>query len=196
MWLVTLPLMICTPSVLNLWLGDNVPPFTVIFTRLILLTALIDILGAAISTPIYATGNIKEYQIKVSGIILCIIPITWLSYKIGLPPQAGMYASLFLSIFAQYYRVRIWCTLVNENIKSYMTRIALPALLIIAISSVLSWGAGILMGSSFLGVIGITLTSIIINCILFYYIGLNSKERETLNKTIKQKINNRKNKIK
>ena len=77
-----------------------------------------------------------------------------------------------------------------------MTRIALPALLIIAISSVLSWGAGILMGSSFLGVIGITLTSIIINCILFYYIGLNSKERETLNKTIKQKINNRKNKIK
>ncbi len=196
MWLVTLPLMICTPSVLNLWLGDNVPPFTVIFTRLILLTALIDILGAAISTPIYATGNIKEYQIKVSGIILCIIPITWLSYKIGLPPQAGMYVSLFLSIFAQYYRVRIWCTLVNENIKSYMTRIALPALLIIAISSVLSWGAGILMGSSFLGVIGITLTSIIINCILFYYIGLNSKERETLNKTIKQKINNRKNKIK
>ena len=59
LWCLSLPIIIETPMIMNLWLGDNVPEYTVAFTRIILLTALLSAYANPTSAIAYATGHIK-----------------------------------------------------------------------------------------------------------------------------------------
>lgn len=186
MWLITLPILITTPEVLKIWLGNNIPEYTVIFVRIILFSGIIDGLGSAISTPIYATGKIKKYQISVSLIILMIIPISYIAFKLGYPPQSSMYISLVLSIIAQAQRVRIWCQLVDENPFNYIKQITLPSVYIIVISTLLSISVSQIFTPSFISIVIISLLTLFINVILIYLIGLNSQEKTYVMDSIKK----------
>ena len=65
LFFITLPLLIETDFVLQLWLKD-VPEYTILFCRLILINSLIESLSGPLITAAYATGHIKKLQIIVS----------------------------------------------------------------------------------------------------------------------------------
>lgn len=187
-WIITLPLIICAPEILKLWLGDNVPPYASLFVIIISLIGIVDSLGAAISTPIYATGNIKRYQIEVSSITLLILPIAWWLYRAGYPPESAFYALIVVSILAQMSRVRIWCRLINESTLKYLKSIALPSLSIIALSTCLTWVISDCMNTGILKIITTIIVSLIINAFAIFTIGLNNREKEKIITIARQRI--------
>ena len=72
---MALPLCINIDYILHLWLV-NVPNYSSIFIILIMIDSLVgNIFGVPFMTSLSATGNIRNYQIVVSCIILCILPI-------------------------------------------------------------------------------------------------------------------------
>lgn len=73
-----LPLAIEANFVLSLWLGD-VPEYTVVFVRLVIVIMLIDSLSGSLITAAQATGRIKLYQTLVGGLLLFIVPISYIS---------------------------------------------------------------------------------------------------------------------
>ena len=80
-----LPILLETDFILKLWLGD-LPPYTVLFCRLIITNAVIDSLMTGISSLILATGKVKIFMI-VGGIISLIsLPIAYILFKTGYPP--------------------------------------------------------------------------------------------------------------
>lgn len=79
------PVLVEMPYILNLWL-KNVPEYTVIFCRLLLLRNLIEQLTIPLTTSIKAVGEIKEFQI--SSTVLNIVPLflAFIFFKWGYPP--------------------------------------------------------------------------------------------------------------
>lgn len=78
LWALSLPIIMETPAILKIWLGENVPEYTVVFTKLILLISLVGVYANPTSCIAYATGKIKNFTIWVSTINLMIIPIGYI----------------------------------------------------------------------------------------------------------------------
>lgn len=103
-FLLSLPILIETPFVLKLWL-KNLPENTVLFTRLVIIIAIIDSISYPLQTSISATGRIKYFQIVTGGLLLMNLPIAWLLLHWGYPPESTMYIAMAISIIAQVTRV-------------------------------------------------------------------------------------------
>ncbi|KMQ49689.1 hypothetical protein CHISP_3407 [Chitinispirillum alkaliphilum] len=66
----------------------------VLFTRLIIVIALIDSLSYPIMTAAQATGKIRNHQLVVGGVLLFNLPISYYFLSLGYPPQAALYVTI------------------------------------------------------------------------------------------------------
>lgn len=81
---VAIPLMFNAGILLTLWL-KSIPSGTVVFARLIIIFTIIECISKPLICAKNASGNLRNYQIVVGGILLLTLPITYLFLKIGLP---------------------------------------------------------------------------------------------------------------
>jgi O-antigen/teichoic acid export membrane protein len=80
--LMAIPCMLEADYILNLWLG-MVPPYTVIFLRVIIFSCLLRIITSVFGIAIHATGNIKIISF-INGTLILINPfIVWVFFKFG-----------------------------------------------------------------------------------------------------------------
>ena len=180
MWCLALPLIIETPFILKLWLGNNVPNYSIVFTRLVILTALVGTYANPTSCIAYATGNIKKFTIWVSGLNLLIVPVAFVAFKLGYPPQTAMLVSLIISVVVQIMRIIILKTLVTFSIKSYLKSVVFPTI-IVALTSylIMSAIANTLSSTSILHLLscGIAVISVLV---LSFILGMNDIERNII----------------
>lgn len=106
LYLLVLPLLYRIEYIMKLWL-DNVPEYTVIFCKLILVNALIDAVSGPLSTSAQATGKIKLYQFVVGFVLLLNLPIAYLVLYWGGSPQSTVYVSIVISIVLIFLRLLI-----------------------------------------------------------------------------------------
>ena len=99
LFILSLPILLETELILKIWL-KNVPEHTIIFTRLAIINVLIDSISGPLMTAAQATGNIKKYQAIVGGLLLLILPISYLFLIMGYPPEITLYISISISIIA------------------------------------------------------------------------------------------------
>lgn len=125
--LLSLPVLNNTELMLSLWLG-NVPEGTVIFTKLIICTILIDSLSPSLMTAAQATGRIKLYQFVVGGILLLNVPVSYLILKMGGAPHTVFYVAIGLSIIALLARVYLISFLIKMQKRKYIIDSIIPVL--------------------------------------------------------------------
>ena len=94
---MSLPILLFLPDILGLWLGDY-PEHTTSFCKYIIITFLILQLYPGINRLIYASGEIKAYQIAISMTLISILPIGFILFVFGYPPE-----TIFIILaFAQF----------------------------------------------------------------------------------------------
>ena len=76
LYMLSVPLMLNMDYILHLWLGSDVPEYTVILSNLVIITVLINCLHTPIVQVIHATGKIKSFQIGTSMIICACLLYT------------------------------------------------------------------------------------------------------------------------
>ena len=76
--ILCLPVFLEAPAILGLWLVE-VPDHTVNFIRLLILIMMAQSLHNPVSMIKSATGQIKAYQLIIGGILLLIIPISYVA---------------------------------------------------------------------------------------------------------------------
>lgn len=81
---VGIPVLFNVGPLLVLWL-KKIPDGTLPFARLIIVFSLIESLSSPLICAKNATGEIRNYQIVVGGILLLTLPITYLFLKLGFP---------------------------------------------------------------------------------------------------------------
>ncbi|MFV0264609.1 MAG: hypothetical protein ACK5JN_19640 [Kluyvera sp.] len=187
LFVISSPILICTDSLLKIWLGD-IPLYTVECVRFIIVVALIDSFSQSIITGIQATGRIKKYQVVVSFFILLNLPITFILFKMGYSVLAMFIPFTITAVINLVLRVLFISSYSTFNYRSYIKKVISPC----ACSSVIA----ILLGYLTTKYIGpdslvITLTNCILiamlNVIVFYSIVVSKKEKKWLKELLIKK---------
>ena len=95
LFVISIPLIFNVDTVLQLWQGD-VPEYTNIFTVLILVYSLINILTNPVWTLALAVGKLRKYICVGSGVFLLIFPVSYLLLKMGAPPYSVVYVMIVI----------------------------------------------------------------------------------------------------
>ncbi len=186
--LMAIPICIEIDFVLRVWLGDVVPEHTSSFVILIILTNFINNLNAPLSNVVYATGRMKVYEIVFSVINLLIIPVSIIALESGLAPESVFVVYFIMTIFVQAGCLWALNKIISINIREYTAQLIAPLLLCSILCFPLPFLLSRVMEAGWLRFMIVTIVSSITSSFLFYWIVLNSTERELVVGFIKSRL--------
>lgn len=191
MMCIAYPLIMNLDYVLHLWL-DSYPAYTRDICMFIMLGALLETISGPLWVTIFATGNIKIYQIVISLILLLNLPLSYIAGNLGIPPQGMYIIRIVLFIVALVTRVCFLSKYINLNSKVFVKSVVLPlsliALLLTAVYVItISYN---LFATSFIQLVYQSILNVIIVLLFSYYIGLNQSEREFVTSKVKSYLKN------
>lgn len=176
--MLIIPVAFSISYILDLWLGSY-PSETRIFTICVMIMQTINCLHAPISTVMVATGKIKKIKI-VSFIIICsVIPLSVLLFSFGFSVYTIYYLLLVLSAINVWASVKILCqTFPTINPAEYFKDIFIPLLIYTVTVVFIPVVIYLLLGE--------TLLSTILQCIITLFSALTSGYVIVLNQREKQ----------
>lgn len=188
MFIMTIPIVTAAPMILRLWLNE-VPDNTVIFVRLMLLTSLIYTLSNPLIILAQATGKIRKYQLVAGGVLLTIVPISYLCLKFGAPAWSVflVHACIeFVDIFVRAYLLR---GMMNFSIIRYVKNVIIQVILVTLIASIVPCIIVVVLDTNKI-LYGLTacFVSLFYAFIVVYFWGITSVEKQYIKKQIVKKI--------
>lgn len=136
LFFLSLPIMLETNYILTLWLGV-VPENTVIFTRIIIAISLIYTTANPCIIANQATGKVKVYQAVVGGLLLLILPISYIVLKMGAPAYSVFIVHFCVESVAQFARMYMLRNMIDLPVVLYLRNIYLPILGAVVLSVIL-----------------------------------------------------------
>ena len=100
---IATPFLMETHYFISLWLG-NVPDYSVLFSRLIIIDIVIGSFNMGIAEYIFAGGRIKTYQLVVNSFLFFSIVIGYIILKMGFPAYALLIVYIVFSFLALLVR--------------------------------------------------------------------------------------------
>lgn len=185
--LISMPIVIETPYIVNLWLGQ-LPDYVVPFTRLIVVISAIDAMATPLMTAAHATGHIRLYQSSVGTMTILNLPISYIFLKLGGQPLTVFYISLCISIFCLFMRLWIVQRQMDFPVKRYIIQVFGSCVMICMIATVVPLTAHILLSENFLNVVAVCLLCIVSTAMTVYGLGLTKHERSIVAGIIRKKI--------
>lgn len=133
---MTLPIALEANFVLNLWLGI-VPENTVFFVQLMLLIALLNPLSSPCTVANQASGKVKIYQIVVGGILLLILPVSYIVLKLGGSAYSVFIVHFIIEVIAIIARMFILRSQIHLPVRGYISNIYIPIVIVTLTSALL-----------------------------------------------------------
>lgn len=184
MLILIVPLFCETESLFSIWL-KRVPNYSILFTRLVLISALLEVFSFPLVSAIQASGNIKFYQITVSVIYLCNVPLSFCLLKNNFPPESTMYVNIGLVIFSFIPRLYICKKIVNFPIMRFVQDVLVKVLLCTVVNGALLY----LLKENIHAKLFVLLSfEIMISVLIVLFIGISKKERLRFLMFIRSKI--------
>lgn len=173
--LSSFPVLLETDYILNIWL-DEVPQYTAIFIKLMIIDALIGSLNSGVPDAVFASGKIKWYQIIINTLFLFSIPISFYLLKYNANPLIIFNVFIFISIVAVFIRQFLLHYIVHFNIKTLILHSYIPCISVTLL----------LIPSFFLKyLISNPLSNIIFSflylILCIYFVGMNKNEKKYFN---------------
>lgn len=176
LFVISLPVMIEAPYILSLWLKE-VPEHTVAFMRIILTTTIIDSMARPLMQAAAATGNVRRYQSVVGGILLMIVPFSYIALKAGAAPESVFIVHLLVCILAFIVRLYIIRPMIYLGVWSFIKDTVVKAVWVILLSIPVPLMMHFYLEENFLNVLLICVLSVVIAILFSYLVGLNKNER-------------------
>lgn len=189
LFIIALPVMMEADFILKLWLVE-VPPMASLFTRIILIEALLSALGNPMITSLMATGDIKWYQIVVGSSLLFIVPIAYIFLKVGFPIETALIVSALFIFLGDVLRVVFCKKQIGLSLRLYGLKVVLPITIVTILSVILPGIIHYNMSEGWTRLILSTVVSCLIVVILIYTIGLTATERKFIITGIVSRIKN------
>ena len=192
MLLLIIPLCYEADIILRLWLGI-VPDYAVLFVRLTLVEATINVVNETIVKGLHAAGNLKRYMLIVGFVELSIFPITYVAFKLNAPVEVAYIISISIYVVLMFLRVALIKGQISMNYRDYAKEVFYK-LFLVTITSLMSPSVILyLMEPSLLRFVILLVVSTINTSFAVYYLGLTAIERDKLTSMLKNKLNFKKN---
>ena len=126
-----LPVILETDFFISLWLVD-VPDYTIIFTRLILIMSIVDNLSSSIIILLLAVGKLKTYQLIVGGLQLLNFPVAYILLHLGFEPQSTIISVIIISLICLFARLILLKIYIDFPIADFISVIVRTSAIIIS----------------------------------------------------------------
>ncbi len=188
-WGMSLPLLVYTPELLGIWLTE-VPDYAVIFTRLVLLQALVDSMSFPLMCMAQATGKIAVYQLIVGGVLMLNLPLSWCGVQLYNTPEVCFIVAIGVAGAALIARLVILRRIAGFSLRTYFRECLMRCALICMGALILYFpifsGAGLEHGRHLTNVWSYIYVVLVIA--LSYCFGVNEEERKKLHLWIRKKF--------
>lgn len=185
--LLSLPLLFEMPFILNIWLKE-VPEYTVLFSRLVILIAIIDSTAYPLQTAITATGRIKKFQIVTGGLLIMNLPLSWFFLKLGFPPEVTMYVAMGIAVIAQVSRIVFSNKQVGMSLRSYYSYVLISMVKVCLPTVMLGVFIHLIFSGTTLGAFISMALIVFVSLIIIVIVGMTTNERLMLKNVIIKKI--------
>lgn len=179
LYVLSLPLILVSDALLKLWLVE-VPEYTSVFFKLIMITTMYDSITNPFAKAVQATGKIKYYSIFGAGILLFIVPIAYIVLRNGGAPYSVFIVHIVLGFVALIQRIVMAKNILNVTFAKIWKDLARPILNVVILS--LSIGLYILRYSNhtFMGVFLTCFIIFIFTLLCIYLCGIDQQEKKVI----------------
>lgn len=175
MLVVAVPVIVCAPGLLRLWLVD-VPELAVLFVRWTMLYLLLDSLSKMLIHSILSKGDIKWYEIWVGGTKLLAIPLTYcflLGYEVAI---VGVWVNILLEFACLIERLYFNSKLLSFDWRMFLRAVLVPCALALGGSLGMAvWLAQFFAGGRMLFPLLVMTTCV--TCVCVWFLGVERGER-------------------
>lgn len=187
LFIVVLPLMVCTEQILDIWLGE-VGEYMVAFVKLSLIYATILTISYPITAVVQAGGYVKLYHTLVDGFSILALPIVYLLFRLGFDANWAYIISILIFAIAHILRLYVLKRVFREfNVKIYVFRFLIPAISIFLVLYFSLVYMGRLIENSFLYTFGFCVICSVLALVMCLFIMLSSSEREMIINIVRKK---------
>lgn len=176
LFFISLPVLLETDFLLTLWL-KTVPDNAVIFTQIMICISLIYTTANPCVIANQATGKVKVYQMVVGGILLTILPISYIVLNLGAPAYSVFIVHFCVESVAQFSRMYMLRKLIHLPIKQYLQNIYFPIMATVVVSIILPILVHIQLENGWLRFIAVGCTCVVSVGLSAFFIGFTKHER-------------------
>ena len=176
LFFLSLPVLMETNFILTLWL-KTVPDDAVIFTQIMICISLIYTTANPCIIANQATGKVKIYQMVVGGILLLILPISYVVLKLGAPAYSVFIVHFWIESLAQFSRMYMLRKLIHLPLWQYMKNIYIPIVSTVAIAIILPLVVRMQVAEGWLRFLAVGFTCVLSVGASSYFIGFTKQER-------------------
>ena len=176
LFFLSLPVLMETNFILTLWL-KTVPDDAVIFTQIMICISLIYTTANPCIIANQATGKVKIYQMVVGGILLLILPISYVVLKLGAPAYSVFIVHFCIESLAQFSRMYMLRKLIHLPLWQYMKNIYIPIVSTVVIAIILPLGVRMQVAEGWLRFLAVGFTCVLSVGASSYFIGFTKQER-------------------
>lgn len=178
LFLISLPLILGIDLVLELWLVE-VPEYTNIFVRLILINSVLSNITMPSQIALYSTGNVTKLNIYTGTVNIMGVVITYVIWKIiNTEPYVIVYIQIFFTLIVQIINVYLQKAQLDIPILFFFRKVLKPILLVTFTSSLLPiiiyLNIDENIGSFFL----VSAISVVISLLSIYVFGIDKEMKE------------------
>ena len=171
----SIPVVVETPFVLDLWLGQ-IPVWAVLFVRLQLLRCLLEQLTSTLNKALEAVGKIKEYNIAVFALNIMPIFVLSIAYSLGMKPYTHyVVAIVFMVLLVGFVKIFFCIRYCNLDFVQYSKVVLWPCLICVALPIAVGFLLKYLLGTALLPVL-LTIFIVITLTVLTAYFTLSGLE--------------------
>lgn len=126
LWLLVGPLLFEMNFCLSFWLRQ-MPPGTVVFSKILLIVLLLDMMTAGFTAAVQAEGRIAAYQ-SVMSFFLCVsVPVGYVLLRFHMPASSVLWAMAGGSVLADAGRLWFLCNKIGLKISQWSNGVLRPS---------------------------------------------------------------------
>ncbi len=185
---LSIPIFLEIETILQVWL-NQVPAHTVLFTRLVLILSLAEILSNALITAQKATGKIRDYQIVVGGTLFLNFPISYILLKLGYFPEITIIVAIIISQVCLLERILFLRKTVLLPSRTFIHKVYLNAIIVTILSAIVPAFLYLYVEDTTCRFISVCISSVLTSSICIYLFGLERNERNIIIHNAKRILN-------
>ena len=186
MFVVIMPLVLCINEFLHFWLVD-VPLFTPTFCIFIMIAQMVSAISSPLWMLAHAVGNIRNYQIVLCSMNLCVIPISIFVLKCNYEPYLIFLFQVIVNGAVCIYRSFYLKRKMNFPAEQYLFFVMKKCICLSLISIPLPFVIRVYRE----GLVYSLCSAMILfvsSCVVFFFWGIDKFQREKIVKLVKNKL--------
>ena len=181
--ILSIPIIFEIETFLQVWL-DEVPAHTVLFTRLVLILSLAEIVSHTLITAQTATGKIKVYQIVVGGILLLNLPISYLLLRWGCFPEVTVIVAIIVSQLCLVARLCLLRKMIGLPVRRFIVEVYYNVIVVTGISLVVPTICYVMISPGVVRFFTLCSLSVLSSATTIYWVGCNRDDRAMVSKMV------------